>query len=52
MTKEGEVCRIQSFLNFNFRHSLFDIRYSLTGLHARPACIGMFVRGSLQRLRP
>ena len=39
MTKEGDVCGIQSFLNFNFRHSLFDIRYSLTGLRAQLACI-------------
>ena len=37
MAKEGEVRDIPSFLNFNFRHSLFDIRYSLTGLHAQLA---------------
>ena len=34
MTMEGEMCGIYSFVNFNFRHSLFDIRYSLTGLHS------------------
>ena len=46
MMKEGEASVIQSLRTFSFRHSLFDIRCSLNGLHGQLACIVTFVRGS------